>query len=231
LNRVAHGTRLSGPRSSERASFAHGHVGFHPPSDGVVKGDGRLFGVLDGVAEETSLGEENQLLELRSWHLKILARDSLQVVAGVQLSFRLSDDTTNGLAELLEADGIEDEERSIGLTCHDKLGFVVRGSGRVRFVRHRVEHDEHLLCSWSELQTVRRHDGVVAVVGDVTLSFHGHALHLCAEIVNVTEDGLTTSEGVNVGSLVHAVSAESYECVSDVEFALSTEVFVEVEHG
>jgi len=171
------------------------------------------------------------LLELRSWHLKILARDSLQVVAGIQLSLRLSDDTTNGLAELLEADGVEDEERSIGLTCHDKLGFVVRGSGRVRFVRHRVEHDEHLLGSWSELQTVGRHDGVVAVVRDVTLSFHGHALHLSAEIVNVTEDGLTTSEGVNVGSLVHAVSAESYECVSDVEFALSTEVFVEVEHG
>jgi len=196
-----------------------------------VEGDGRLFGVLDGVGEEATLGQQNQLLELRSWHLEVLARDSLQVVAGVQLSFRLSDDTTNGLAELLEADGVEDEERSIGLTCHDELGFVVRGSGRVRFVRHRVEHDEHLLCTWSELQTVRRHDSVVTVVGDVTLSLHWHALHLSAEIVNVTEDGLTTSEGVNVGSLVHAVSAESYECVSDVEFTLGTEVLVEVEHG
>jgi len=124
-NRVTHGTRLSGPRSAEHTSLALRHVGFHPACDGVMKGDGRLFGVLDGVGEKSSLGEQHKLFELRSWHLQVLAGDSLERVAGVQLTLRLSDHASDLLSETLEADVIEHKERSIGLTCHDEFGFVV----------------------------------------------------------------------------------------------------------
>jgi len=222
---------LASPRSSEHATFAGRHVGFYPRRDGVVKGECRLFGVLDGVGEEASLGEEHQLLELRCWHLEVLRRDALQVVGCVQLSLGLSDDTTDGLSEPWEVDGVEHKQRSIGLTRHDKLGLVERGAGGVGFVGHGVEHDEDLLGRWAELQAVCRQDGVVSVVGDVTAAFERHALHLSSEVVDVSERRLSPAEGHHVGGFVHAVSAESDEGVTDVEFALGAEVLVQVQHG
>jgi len=53
---VTHGTRLAGPRSAKHASLALRHVGFHPPRDGVMERHRRVFGVLDGVTEKSSLG-------------------------------------------------------------------------------------------------------------------------------------------------------------------------------
>jgi len=228
----ADGTRLSGPGGPEDALLAALHVGFHPARDGVVQRHGRLFRVLDLIGEKSSFGDLDELFEFRRWHLQILAGDSLGVTLRVEFSLRLSDDASERpSAELLERDGIEHEEWSVGLSRHYEFGFVVRRTGGVRLVWYRVEHDEHLLGTGAEFEAVGGEDGVVAVVGDFTGTFERHALHLGAEVVDVAEDGLAASEGVHVGGLVDAFASESNERVSDVEFSLSSEVLVEVEHS
>jgi len=189
LNGVTDGTRLSGPRPSKHAAFAHRHVSFHPPRDGVVERHGRLFGVLYDVGEKSALGGQNQLSEFGSRHLEIFARDPLEVCRRVHFTFRLSDDAADRvLRKLLKVDAVEDEEWSVGLTCHDEFRFVIRRSGGVGFVRDGVEHDEHFLGAGSEFETISRHDGVVSVVCDVTLTLERHTLDFRADVVNVSEN-------------------------------------------
>ena len=120
----ADGTGLSGPRASEDATFARRHVGLHPASDGVVEGDGRLLGILNGVGEEPSLGDLDELLELRRRHLQVLAGDPLEVVGRVQLVLRLSDHAADRFAEPLERDGVEHEEWGVAPTYEkvEKIG-------------------------------------------------------------------------------------------------------------
>jgi len=187
-----------------------------------MKRDGRLCRFLDRVGEKSALGEYDELSEFGGWHLEILARDSFKVGRRVHLTLGLSDHTADRIlgTEFLEVDGVEYEEWSIGLTCHDEFGFVVRWSGWVGLVWDGVEHDEHFFGTGSEFETVGRHDGVISVIGDVTLTFERHVLDFRAEIMNVSEDGGSASQGMHVGGFVYAGSAESYECVSDVEFSL-----------
>jgi hypothetical protein len=61
----------------------------------------RLFGVLDGVAEETPFGDLDELFEFRGRHLQVLTGDPLEVVARVQFGLRLSDHTADRFAESL----------------------------------------------------------------------------------------------------------------------------------
>lgn len=135
----------------ETAAFAHLRILVQPVGHALVHGftesDDLL--VADLVAEKSTVGSLDHLLEFRSWELYVGQGKGLtSVVVGVQFAVGLSND---GVAvDLLEDEFVKHEQSGVGLVHKRVHSLIVCWSVLMADMWDSVVHNEHTASSWSE---------------------------------------------------------------------------------
>jgi len=135
----------------ETAAFAHLRILVQPVGHALVHGFAESDDLLvaDLVAEKSTVGSLDHLLEFRSWQLYVGQGKGLSsVVVGVQFAVGLSDDGVS--VDLLEDEFVKHKQSGIGLVYKGVHSLIVCWSVLMADMWDSVVHDEHTAGSWSE---------------------------------------------------------------------------------